>query len=1625
MKKWLVNAKRMFGTILLFSMTLSINAHLLDLPQALALGGRIAALSGKGKDATLIKAIEDGIKHYHAANGGKDIDSFAVRTLAQKRLGTDPTCFNSVDEKRVATNKAFNIFLVTATADELLEKINEFGTPAYAKYFASIRQPGDFASLVTTFVNGTQTLPDFSLKLTDPKSVSDLRKAIATVKTFDGQNGQILEALLHTQLQQLAPRKTTAALPARSAVGLSSHSSRQTSASLAGQQATNLATAPTRSAAGKAGATALLTAASAPKAATRFSTAHPIPATQPSPKLHEDKELQVFVSNKAIIEQYIINLQKNPHLYDARRITEFRDALNAMETSKYDSARTISTLRNSLQGAVASATLALKQETHAPDNDSGPDEDEVDDDLAAGIAASLQQRSGKDYDKHAAPTAGGSAANTYAYSAESAMGTTARPAPSATAAAAAAAALSGMQTDKEKLHQHYRATAASGAVHKTTPVGSKTPPAPQEKEYMWPPLDRSAIPPVAPQRPNVPATVSAKHSNADGEVCIHLSDNPKLKYVNNYLSAPELIDQASYFRKSEEADSLVINGTLTITMEHNGESVSFVPVTTYKKDSYARICEQKFYLSIHSRQDPTQASLSRNTLLDPAAWRSIIPQPEITGHEKTDAQREIERWTQQTAQTQKLIANMHASNANVAQAGLALQNTPCENLQFGRLNAYQHAYLSSLETEEEWIEFLNNLPHYNSPFYLYDFYQFPVFRALVEKQEGYATAIAQINQNLKDNTLVKVPGKATLKTFAAHIADLDYGWQDSWGDWFGRRTPGIDVLYIMTTKPSLGSHFRQQAAILKIAPAGKVDKELQKAQAIIQDLRVKRSTQLARLHKETDNELQAARNSINLCNEAVAHHGGAEKCPQRLKNKLEELTHAEKKVEARKKASDKAKQEDYKVEKVHFLPLFGPTYLHSKTRNIFAEYGLKEHDYRTIIGDAIQVNQCTQLINTLNRAQRIKHPTHPLMRQVMAEIAGQAQASMSSLRQGFETPPYDHIDACDDLLTYAGRVDQNSLDYQKQFIEQAHSYAEYSKTLQARNKEINETLSKNEKELDASGCRKACGSTCQSKMAHGALRNLIEERDRNASRLKAIDDTYNSANPHAITTQTYIVNPAVQRLVGSWLEAYNPRTCTGNALQHQAHEEMLDLLDKISILHLTAEHALSPIINDPQQLEAISGSLARLIRASYVFASTGNIFMAWEISDATFAHYRYANEMFNGFKNILPRLIQNAHETGESVAALLKGVQNLFSVALNSIRHPIDTTNAIALCAWRMMHPPSPPVYNGDMTAMYAELAKVNHPVIIDEIETRLKESYTGAPDPLLEMQLINFIHLHQHGEDLRAYSDLMGQAMLSLFSGDLFHRIEELRTTMNSPKVIGRAVEELGVLVGSDLILGKAIRIITRVAEWIKDIKILPRIAVGVQEAREAGRVRIGIITGRMQRIIDAANTNITALIKLGKISLEGFPIEYGNLARLEEAIERFIGLPGCQNINGPIRKYLRFATSNNVGDQANAFGAAFELLRALELEEKGHKILQFGRKIGDVLSFDIVTETLLIECKKRNWGKILIKPNEDFCMNLIAKAKFALSEGKIFEVHSVNITENWKAWFTENGIKFVEEVL
>ena len=113
-----------------------------------------------------------------------------------------------------------------------------------------------------------------------------------------------------------------------------------------------------------------------------------------------------------------------------------------------------------------------------------------------------------------------------------------------------------------------------------------------------------------------------------------------------------------------------------------------------------------------------------------------------------------------------------------------------------------------------------------------------------------------------------------------------------------------------------------------------------------------------------------------------------------------------------------------------------------------------------------------------------------------------------------------------------------------------------------------------------------------------------------------------------------------------------------------------------------------------------------------------------------------------------------------------------------------------------------------------------------------------------------------------------------------------------------------------------------------------------------------------------------------------------------------------------GRFKKLLEYGKHGMEKHSGTAIGAAYEMERALKLEAKGEKIIEFGTKlpmrddrtlrITGIFEVDIITSNKLIECKNYQWAVPSKDDMQSVQCQLSRLQKIARQHGKIFELHS-----------------------
>lgn len=137
-------------------------------------------------------------------------------------------------------------------------------------------------------------------------------------------------------------------------------------------------------------------------------------------------------------------------------------------------------------------------------------------------------------------------------------------------------------------------------------------------------------------------------------------------------------------------------------------------------------------------------------------------------------------------------------------------------------------------------------------------------------------------------------------------------------------------------------------------------------------------------------------------------------------------------------------------------------------------------------------------------------------------------------------------------------------------------------------------------------------------------------------------------------------------------------------------------------------------------------------------------------------------------------------------------------------------------------------------------------------------------------------------------------------------------------------------------------------------------------------------------------------------------------------KAVEKLKDIPGSMGSNGALKQVLENAKIG-LNSPLSLKGMAYELEKALQLEAKGEKIVELGKKI--IREFDIATKTKLIECKNIDWSRLDVKDISRMKGIFGEQQMIARKYGYTFEIHSKNlISEEMKQWLTKKAIIFIE---
>lgn len=155
----------------------------------------------------------------------------------------------------------------------------------------------------------------------------------------------------------------------------------------------------------------------------------------------------------------------------------------------------------------------------------------------------------------------------------------------------------------------------------------------------------------------------------------------------------------------------------------------------------------------------------------------------------------------------------------------------------------------------------------------------------------------------------------------------------------------------------------------------------------------------------------------------------------------------------------------------------------------------------------------------------------------------------------------------------------------------------------------------------------------------------------------------------------------------------------------------------------------------------------------------------------------------------------------------------------------------------------------------------------------------------------------------------------------------------------------------------------------------------------------------------------------------LQEYDEQIGDVSRLLEyktVLGSFPGFDRLQEIllkHGAKKALLEKTDLVRPGHIGNARGARFELEVAFNLYCAKKCIERFGATY-DGKEFDIETPTTLYECKDIAWK---IQPKKKLQTFLLEHKTIANNHGKKFKFYSRrSIPDKWKAWLSENGIKF-----
>jgi hypothetical protein len=956
-------------------------------------------------------------------------------------------------------------------------------------------------------------------------------------------------------------------------------------------------------------------------------------------------------------------------------------------------------------------------------------------------------------------------------------------------------------------------------------------------------------------------------------------------------------------------------------------------------------------------------------------------------------------------------------------------NNPFEfaELQFIQLTLDQSNTLSTYD-EAHWADFLTGFRNINNEnvFYLYRFYQFKGFRDHIEKLPGFQKSIVTLKDKIEESQSTKE------KTFFSMLQSIPTGQLEvrapahqqlsffgkAWNSILTHLTPSTAfsnhsaITYIVTQNEYFEKYDPQYAELKKQYALEKQQRELALLKAQ-QTLRMRQLPEITKLQRELKDRSEISRTLLAHLKVEAESAGGLESCKPVTLNGIRNAEKTQKMIKDRLEALAKAERENYGLDFIQSSTSFDK---YKQVKRLMVGHNWTM-DIDSFIGDAIQRNQYNQLIEQLCAVAQTNAQLadNQFGKTVVAHSVAHSAQAAQLLRAGHVAETYSQIDYASLFNSYARSSHKLRDDYALHFVDNAQSFATMLENFDTELKENSEYIDHAQKELTTNGCVKQCRSECVN-LEHSVMRGNLAYAERLRSNIRSIRETYSIENPHEIRIQPYAITDSAKRLYQNanyLMDSQELLFCCGNAMQRQAHQDVVDLLNRTA--HFADSNSTDNEVTD------FVRDLARIARLGLSAAKHNHVLIAWDIINAGNTLLEYA-------------AISTARVAAQK---LVSAGATVFDVVVHPVRTAHDLCNAVRTL-YGVAFDHDLYEYTGDFSSIYQ---LVNDPELIKHYEA-LIDLYRkrGLTDLEIEIQIARSIKFNTRVEALGNYVQQMGIDILGMTFPELHAAgVDFMLDYFLWSKMIGimsKAVapaKEALARAGNKLIPKGGKITATEVATALGEAEVAAAQLPAVVEQTEGFLVNM---VAEAQATQEAVALGEAAIKALPKISLAGYHRTLGNLRTLEEAANMFKNIKGALTAdrNGPLDRLLRLGLqSSSVGDLNVSRGSAFELLKALDLTKKGKKVVSFGTKYPKIdkltgklvrhLEVDIETATHFIECKNWNWASKTERDISALQSTLGDLYEAAIANGKILELHVKNSPPDaLKNWLIKKKIPLIE---